>query len=261
MSYRPSGLGTLALLEGGVEYLFRKFSSGTYEASTAPTTTSQTLDEGERTSTGKPGPGTYSWDYEIHPGSYASRRIGEIHADQETATVINRRGVAQILGSGDDGVSELAIDATGIMTASGSAPASFGTEKTPKAPWTQGLGIVIADVLYTVESIIDDDMARVKRWGEVAAVAAPVASRTVFETTKGTLDGDVAHRIANKDAVALASVNATHEWELVQLAVISRYVGNASLAGGEGASGAGEITSSATLVLNTPRVVQMRMPA
>lgn len=232
MSYRPSGNGVLEKLVNGKREKIRLLSAVTFTPGTAPTETETTLDEGERTTTGKPGPGEISFDYQPHPGYTSQESMENDHENGILGTYYHTRGSFASLRDNSVAADTLAIAATGLVTGAGAI--DFGTEAKPKSPWTQGLGIIISNVLYIIQRIENGKLV-VARYGAVA-------------------DG-----FATPDDTALAVVNATQDWDLVQMGVERTYEGIPSLAGGEESSGSGSISSSATVVLQSPRTTRMKV--
>lgn len=161
--------------------------------------------------------GVYNFSY--RPNRFMeSNKILRINSRNGTPSrLVRQRGVAAQLAVGVDNSNEMAIVAEtdapsgfAIMS-SGSAKANFGSPNEPLSPWRGGLGIVISDVLYLIEEILAADKAAITR--------------------HGALDGD--KKDVSADSVALAAVNATHEWKLYALGERITYSGRISNPGGE----------------------------
>lgn len=256
MSYIPSGIGEVFIVDSDDNrHKIRVHTRAAHTPSEAPTETRRSLDrnEGERSSVGSPGFGQFAFDFEPNPFLDSNKRLRALHRSGGLVSVeMDYGAVPDILQSGSDGVREVALAATGVLTASGSAAPAFGTEAAPAAPWTQGLGIILNGALYIIDEVLSPATLKVSRWGAVAA--DPRASATFGKVPDG-------RRIANADDVTLAVVNATHQYQLVQMGVRARQPGRISLAGGSEASGAGETSSAGNIVLQSAEVLTALLPA
>lgn len=250
MSYVPSGTGRVFIVDAdGIRYKVRIQTRAGFQPAEAPVETRRSLDrdEGERTSVGSPGHGTYSLDFEPNPLLSSNRMFKRFHRNGGLCTIEeDRGGTPTVLEVGDGTAKTAQISAMGILTLGGSNASTLGTEARPTAPWTQGLGVIIQNVLYIVDEITDTDKARVNRWG--AVVPDP---RFPSETGR---------RYAPEDEEDIAAVSAA-AYQLVQPGVRSSQAGRVSQGGGDEASGAGETTAAGVLQLSSERRLAALLPA
>lgn len=226
MSYLPDGAGTLTVEDStGAKHIVRIITRVAYAPAEAPVDTRRSLDQGERTSVGDPGDGSITFDYEPHPGLRSNRIMQANYIAKTTTSFEHLRGTAAVLRDNSTTADTIAIATSGVATGAGGI--NFGTDAAPRAPWNQGLGLVISNVLYTIEEILSSTTIRVSRYGSISS------NRAIPDDT------------------ALAAVSATHSWDLVQTGVSNTYSGRISLAGGEESSGAGEVSSTATVQLSS----------
>ena len=254
MSYIPSGTGRLYLVDAtGRRHKIRIHTRSGFTPAEAPIETRRSLDqdEGERSSVGTPGHGSFGFDFEPNPFLSSNRRLGAFHRNGGLCEVEeDRGGKPTVLQVGADGVREIAISAEGVLTTSGSTGIDLGTEARPRSPWTQGLGVIVGTQLFVVDEILTPTTARVSLWGTVAAdtrtEGVPTGQRVAAETSLDT---------------TFTAVAETHQYQLVQMGVRSNQSGRVSQGGGDEASGAGETASSGTVQLSSERNLSALLPA
>lgn len=255
MSYIPSGLGSLYIADSSNNlHKIRLHSRAVFTPGEAATATRQSLDENEaeRSSVGGAGHGTFEFDFEPNPIYESYRLLEQAFQDKQTRSLYEFNGVAEELLENGVNADTLAIAVDGALTAAGAI--SLGSEAAPTPPWTQGLGIVIGNVLYSFDEVYADKRAKVSRYGAVAAGTGALVANADHPVKVGQM-------LATPDKTALAAVNATHSWKLVQCRVVNIYSGRVSIAGGKESSGAGETASSGTLVLASRKQERMVLPA
>ena len=245
MSYSPDGNGRLYVLDPtNNREEIRLISRVAYVPETAPTTQNTTLDQGQRTNVGRPGPGEVTFDFQPHPGFAGDQRLEAAHETGTGITLIHERGAPDSVLDNPTAADTLTVSALAMRTGWGSiAPAGavgFGTDRNPTAPWEAGLGLRFdgTDILFMIESIISDDELRIRRYGTIAAgIATP-----------------------DEDPVAIAAIAASPNWQLLAMGVRHTYQGRVATAGGEDNSGAGDVGSSAQIVLSSRRSTVLMLP-
>ena len=253
MSYVPSGLGLLFLRIEEKRYQIRIHTRAGHTPGEAPVETQSSLDviEGERSSVGSAGPGSFSFDFVPNPVLASNRFIEDVQQSGGLAILEMYRGRAAELAAGS-ATATLALAASGVVTAAGTAPPTFGSEIAPAAPWTQGLVITNAGIAYSVEKILTASTLEVARYGTTAALTAAtgMAEAAVIGGTHA----------ATRDSEALAVVAASQAWKLYQVGIKTAYSGRVSIAGGEELSGAGQVASSGNMVLTSRKSTQLILP-
>ena len=233
MSYAPGGKGKLSIADsGGVLHRFWKLITAGYVPGTSTVNTEEYLDEDPTSEVAKPPAGVFNASYRPHPGRTADILAEAAHEETSIVTLVRERGVAKQLAAGEDSVRELALAADGTLTPSGSSAPNL-----EEGSWTQGLGVVLAGVLYIIEYI-------------ASGGASAVVSRY----------GAIAQKKAGKDAAAIPAVAATHEWALVSLMVEDTYSGRLSVAGGSEADASGAVSASLSCQLAKRPTTKMVVP-
>lgn len=232
MSVRPSAEGYYEVEDGAVWRRLRLISDVTFSPTPAPETTETTLDEGEVTTIGTPGNPTFSVTVSLNDASRAYRILEDAFYGKN---VVNQRQVTGIPSSNNfvsaAGTDTLALAATGVVTGAGTL--DFGSVSSPSSPWIPGRLLVLGKKRNS--PLADGDIVHIIEG--INATKELVATRVGSVTSVTFSYNGVNHAMITPDKTAVAAVNATADYRLMDYAVLESWGGRITQAGAPTRSG------------------------
>lgn len=212
MAVRPGATGYFGVRDGsaGAYDRLRFISETSFTATPAQTSTESFLDEGDITTTGKPGRPNWSVTVSVNDAAMAYRRIKDGFESEKTLSFEETTGTADKVAGASSGVAIVA--ATGILTGTGDA---LSGGKLLSA-FTPGRLLVVDDAAYHIEELTGDATARVTYVGAVSDKNVTVDS---------------------PPKAIPANVADTEAWELHDFMVTTTWTGKVTDAGGTSRSG------------------------
>ena len=215
MSVRPGASGYFGVRKGsaGAYDLLRFISETSFTSTPAQANTESYLDEGDITTTGKPGKPNWSVTLSVNDAALAYRRILNAFENEGILNFEEVTGNADRVTNANAGV---AIADTGILTGSGNA---LDGGKLLSA-FTPGRLLIMDDKAYHIEAMLSDVTVRVSFVGPVVAVAGKPSTVTV-----------------NANPETAFAAPASGAWELHDFQVTTTWTGKVTDAGGTSRSG------------------------